>query len=247
MESEVFGNLAESSTSFLFIHSLRYTPLHLKSYPFRITIIIVKYNGNHELEDCNSSLLTLMLSRLTPHQVALLSPFLALVSSAPASPPTFPTDNKYTITTGGTHGNQGAHPLIPSVSSINSTLSKLSTILPRNGVGSVVTGAGLNWYTSSFTTGGSGYADPQYYYCFNGPASNFPPFANWMNFYDMFDLNQQDSLDSEESGPIQGDLYNAIVQVSENAQVDARFVLAIIMQEVSLFGYFGTRGEVADR
>lgn len=50
----------------------------------------------------------------------------------------------------------------------------------------------------------------------------------------MFDLNQQDSLNSEESGAIQGDLYNAIVQVSENAQVDARFILAIIMQEVSI-------------
>jgi hypothetical protein len=168
------------------------------------------------------------LSRLTSLQISLLSSFLALGLAAPSSPPTFPTDNKYTITTGGTHGNQGAHPVV------NSTASKNSNILARNGVGSVVTGAGLDWYTSSFTTGNSGYSDPQYYYCFNGPASNFPSFGNWMNFNDMFDLNQQDSLNSEESGAIQGDLYNAIVQVSENAQVDARFILAIIMQEVSI-------------
>jgi glucan 1,3-beta-glucosidase len=55
-----------------------------------------------------------------------------------------------------------------------------------------------------------------------------------MNFYDMFDLNQDDSLDSEESGPIQGDIWNAIVQISEEAMVDARFILAIIMQEVQV-------------
>ena len=53
-----------------------------------------------------------------------------------------------------------------------------------------------------------------------------------MNFYDMFDLNQNDSMDYEESGPLQGDLYNAIVQVSQDSMVDARFILAIIMQEV---------------
>jgi glucan 1,3-beta-glucosidase len=53
-----------------------------------------------------------------------------------------------------------------------------------------------------------------------------------MNFYSMFNLNQQDSMASEESGPIQGAIWNAIVQVSANSKVDARFILAIIMQEV---------------
>lgn len=48
----------------------------------------------------------------------------------------------------------------------------------------------------------------------------------------MFDLNQDDQMDLEESGPIQGDIWNAIVQISEEALVDARFILAIIMQEV---------------
>jgi glucan 1,3-beta-glucosidase len=54
-----------------------------------------------------------------------------------------------------------------------------------------------------------------------------------MNFYDMFDLNQNDQMVYEESGPIQGDIWNAIVSVSQNSLVDARFILAIIMQEVS--------------
>jgi hypothetical protein len=173
-------------------------------------------------------------------QLALVLPLLGLASTAPAGPPTFPTNNNYTITTGGTHGNQGAHPIVAAASTVLSKLRSLPAIAPRNGVGSAVTGAGLNWYTSSFSTGGSGYADPQYYYCFNGPASNFPPFGNWMNFYDMFDLNQADSMVYEESGAIQGDLWNAIVQVAANAKVDARFILAVIMQEVR-FPFFSFR------
>jgi hypothetical protein len=159
---------------------------------------------------------------------------LTISSAAPASkhgPPTFPIDNNFTITTGGTHGNQGAHVITPAT--ISRAISISNSLATRNGVGSVITGAGLNWYNSDFSTGNSGYNDPQYYYCFNGPASNFPPFANWMNFYDMFDLNQNDQMVYEESGPIQGDIWNAIVSVSQNSLVDARFILAIIMQEVS--------------
>jgi len=53
-----------------------------------------------------------------------------------------------------------------------------------------------------------------------------------MNFYDMFDLNQNVQMVPVESGPIQGAIWNAIVSVSESALVDARFILAIIMQEV---------------
>ncbi|RFU32374.1 Beta-glucosidase/Glucan 1,3-beta-glucosidase/Glucan endo-1,3-beta-D-glucosidase, partial [Scytalidium lignicola] len=108
---------------------------------------------------------------------------------------------------------------------------------PNNGP--AVTGTGLNWYNPSFTVGNSGYQDPQYYYCFGGPASNFPPFANWMNFQDMFDLNQQTSMALEESGPIQGDIYNAIVEISQNSKVDARLILAIIMQESTGDVYVG--------
>jgi glucan 1,3-beta-glucosidase len=95
-----------------------------------------------------------------------------------------------------------------------------------------VTGPGLSWYDPTFTDGNAGYNDPQYYYCFSGPASNFPPFQNWMNFYTMFDLNQNTSMVYEESGPIQGDIYNAITQISQASLVDARLILAIVMQEV---------------
>lgn len=169
-----------------------------------------------------------------------ISTILSILSNATAAsvhgPPTFTDSSKYTITTAGTHGNQGAHVITrPAIERAVDIAKAISPLKVRNGAGSVVTGAGLNWYTSNFNTGNAGYADTQYYYCFNGPASNFPPFGNWMNFYDMFDLNQQDSMVYEEDGPIQGDIWNAIVQVSANSLVDARFILAIIMQEVLFF------------
>jgi glucan 1,3-beta-glucosidase len=100
------------------------------------------------------------------------------------------------------------------------------------GNGNSVTGSGLNWYDPTFSDGNAGYADPQYYYCFSGPAANFPPFENWMNFNDMFDLNQNTNMVYEEDGPTQGDIYNAITEISQASLVDARLILAVVMQEV---------------
>lgn len=37
-----------------------------------------------------------------------------------------------------------------------------------------------------------------------------------------------------DSGPEQGAIYDAIVQVSNDAKVDARLILAVIMQEVCI-------------
>ncbi|RAH82446.1 putative exo-beta-1,3-glucanase [Aspergillus japonicus CBS 114.51] len=105
--------------------------------------------------------------------------------------------------------------------------------------GPAVTGNGLNWYSSSLTDGATAYEDPEYYYCFGGAAANFPPFANWMGFTEMFDLNQQTSMALVEDGPIQGDIWNAIVQVSADAKVDPRLVLAVVMQESSGNVYVG--------
>ena len=46
----------------------------------------------------------------------------------------------------------------------------------QGGAGSVVTNsAGLAWYDSNFNDGNSGYSDTEYYYCFYGGASDFPP------------------------------------------------------------------------
>ncbi|CAZ84509.1 unnamed protein product [Tuber melanosporum] len=142
------------------------------------------------------------------------------------SPPTFPENNNYIITTEGTKPNQGAHALLsgPGVGRF---------FAPISGIGSEVTGKGLAWYNPSFTAGNRGYEDPSFYFCFSGIKENFPPIVNWMNFHDMFNLNQNTTLVHFDTGPEQGAIYDAIVQVSQEAKVDARLILAVIMQESS--------------
>jgi len=140
------------------------------------------------------------------------------------TPPTFPDNNNHTITTEGAKPNQGAHVLLSK--------SNAKVAPPLSGIGSVVTGKGLAWYNPSFTVGNKGYQDPSYYWCFRGIKENFPPIGNWMNFYDMFNLNQRTTMVRFDSGPEQGEIYNAIVRVSQEAKVDARLILAVIMQEV---------------
>ena len=143
-----------------------------------------------------------------------------------STPPSFPENNNYTVTDGGWKPNQGAH----------DATGGPGTVSGFGGIGSSVQSAnGLKWYNPSFSAGGKGYEDPNFYFCFHGIKENFPPIENWMNYNDMFVLNQQTTLVNFDSGPEQGAIYDAIVQVSQEAKVDARFILAVIMQEVSHF------------
>ena len=168
---------------------------------------------------------------LTLTQLLTVAPLLALVVGAPAPapqetefpPPTFPENNNFTKTTEGAKPNQGAHVLL------SNSFARISGL---SGPGSVVTGKGLAWYTSSLTTGNGGYQDPNYYWCFRGIKENFPPFGNWMNFHDMFERNQFTTMVKYDSGPEQGAIYNAILQAAQESKVDARLILAVIMQEV---------------
>ena len=123
-----------------------------------------------------------------------------------------------------------------SVSSSLESQPEVRSLSPQNGEGSSVSGSGLDFYDPDFGDGQSGYRDPSTYQCFSGPASNFPPVSEWMDFNDMFSRNQQYSLAVVgDSGPEQGAIYNAIVQVSQDSKVDARLILAIILQEVFTF------------
>lgn len=52
----------------------------------------------------------------------------------------------------------------------------------------------------------------------------------------MFDRNQQAEMAyTPDSGEQQGEIYNAIVEISQATLVDARLILAVIMQEVRLY------------
>jgi len=59
--------------------------------------------------------------------------------------------------------------------------------------------------------------------------------SSWMSFNAMWALQVQDALAPiGDSAAEQQAIYNAIVSVSQSAKVDARVILAVIIDEVSL-------------
>jgi hypothetical protein len=110
-------------------------------------------------------------------------------------------------------------------------LAAPTSLIIRQGFGSA-TGNAANFFSPDFSAGSKG-DSPSTYVCFRGNADQFPHFSTWMNFNDAFNRQQQANLGPVgDSGPEQGAIYNAIVEVSKAAQVDARVILAIIIQEV---------------
>ena len=70
------------------------------------------------------------------------------------------------------------------------------------------------------------------YQCYHGQVSQYPPLSRWLSFTKMWSLNAPIIL-SKNNGNQQyvNDIYSAITSVSVAAKVDARLILAIVMQE----------------
>ncbi|MCJ1282861.1 hypothetical protein MMC26_002187 [Xylographa opegraphella] len=103
----------------------------------------------------------------------------------------------------------------------------------QSGPGTVVRNpTALSFYNPSLNNGTAGYDPPDTYECYSGPAANFPPISTWMNFLAAFKRNQQYSLVlAGDTGPEQRAIYKAIITTSRQAKVDARLILAVIIQE----------------
>lgn len=82
-------------------------------------------------------------------------------------------------------------------------LSERGNLTARGGAGSVVTNSvALNtWYNPTLNAGAAGVSPSNSYTCFSGTASSFPTHDKWMNFYNLFDLNQQQVSCEFESCP----------------------------------------------
>ena len=101
------------------------------------------------------------------------------------------------------------------------------------GASAVVTNTvGLSFYNSDYTNGTAGNSNASSYTCYSGPASNFPAMSKWINFNAMFATAQQYFLSVLDTIDQIADIYAAIVNVSTQAKVDARVILAVIIQEV---------------
>lgn len=105
---------------------------------------------------------------------------LAAVSAAPARGPNSPYKR----------GEAAARAALAKLGGLG--LEEHGNLTARAGAGSVVTNSvALNtWYNPTLNAGTTGVSPSTSYTCFSGSASSFPTHDKWMNFYDMFDLNQ---------------------------------------------------------
>ena len=82
----------------------------------------------------------------------------------------------------------------------------------------------------------------------SGKLSDYPPHDQWMNFVDMFELNNRVTMSGSGSTAEQiQEIRNAIIQVSLESRVDPRLILAVIIQEVcrQRFAYVNTNQDGA--
>ena len=103
----------------------------------------------------------------------------------------------------------------------------------RNDSTAVSAPYGSTYYYPDLRVGGPGYgASHHNYTCYAGPWRSFPPPAKWISFNYLWQFQVNNALRpiGDNEAEIQA-IYNGIVQVSRDARVDARVILAVIIQE----------------
>lgn len=73
------------------------------------------------------------------------------------------------------------------------------------------------------------------YSCVGSKAEDFPGMDEWLNFTQLWDINEPVITAANEGDEYNNDLKNAILEVASESKVDARLILSIIMQEVCIF------------
>ncbi|KAF2102773.1 hypothetical protein NA57DRAFT_71757 [Rhizodiscina lignyota] len=93
---------------------------------------------------------------------------------------------------------------------------------------------GDNWYSPNFKKGATAPAPsqpgPYDYQCFSGDIEKYPDISNWLSFHELFQINKPMMLLSN-SEDIVSAIYHGIEAISKDSNVDARVILAMIMQE----------------
>lgn len=104
---------------------------------------------------------------------------------------------------------------------------------PRQGWGAVTNAKALKFYEPNWTKGSTGYSDPSTYTCYQGTWDRFPAISKWKTFNSMWEFLKQTALlkiGQNTPQEVQA-VYNGIQQVSKETKVDARIILAVIIQE----------------
>ncbi len=117
----------------------------------------------------------------------------------------------------------------PTQAKAKSTKSDTQT---KQSAGKAVKNGGIRWYQADPDVGAPLPKSSQYE-CFGGKVDAFPKFEEWISFNDMFNLNRPIILEKNKGNKaVVKALHDAIIEASEEIKVDARIILALIMQEV---------------
>ena len=97
----------------------------------------------------------------------------------------------------------------------------------------------LKWYEPDSTKGMTTVqGDPSAFYNCAGPMMNdYPSITEWLSFDKMWEINLPHitSVNSQAGSNFPSLIHDAIQKVSQDSKVDARLILAVVLQEVLYF------------
>ena len=100
---------------------------------------------------------------------------------------------------------------------------------------------GSEWYSPDLNSGAVAstfaVAGSEAYKCYGGVVNAYPRMNEWLSFNALYKLNEP-TLQLSNTAEQNRYIYDAIVQVSQESKVDARIILALIMQEVNIYTPF---------
>ena len=95
----------------------------------------------------------------------------------------------------------------------------------------------LQWFQNNLEAGQN--TPTGNYQCFHGDVRRYPKIDDWLNFDALWDINQPQILSSNGGDTyIEHYIKEAVLQVAGESQVNARLILAAIMQEVRIIILF---------
>lgn len=93
----------------------------------------------------------------------------------------------------------------------------------------VTESAGLSWYSHKYNSGAPS-GSFSGYQCYPGDTASFPAHNQWLSFEDLWNINVPTMKINDSPGEV-ANIKKAIKAVSKESSVDARLILAVIMQE----------------
>ena len=106
-----------------------------------------------------------------------------------------------------------------------------------NGQSKVQAGEAMNWFRNDKHKSPKS-AHTSTYQCYQGDISRYPSSEDWLSFDALWSINSEAILTNNDGDEnIRRYIHDSISQVADESNVDPRFILAAVMQEVCTYVY----------